>query len=386
VGPGAVARRGSALAAAALAAVVATAAATQVLPTRGAADDDPTAVAAVDGPVDIELCQRAPLSQRVGLVLVVGLPGVTEASDPLVDRLVEVGVGGVMLRDENITGEDQVVELVAGLRQRLGEHLLVAVDDEGGRVSSMGALDQAVRSARRLGSAGPEAAEEFGAELGGLAASVGIDWVLAPVADLDDGPAGGVIGDRSFGDDPLEVAAAATAFARGLQAGGVAVTAKHFPGHGGEGDPHYGDTIDPVGRSELEATDLVPFDALIASGAEATMVGHVIYPEIWGEVPASLAPGAYDLLRQRGFDGVAITDALGMGAIQNRFGFDEAPALAVAAGADAVLVNQGQVVEVLRDGLVAAVEDGRLEEARLDEAVRRVLALRGQDAEGIACG
>ena len=107
-----------------------------------------------------------------------------------------------MLRDDNIVDEEQARALVVGLRERLGPDLLVAVDDEGGRVSSMGALGQSVRSARRLGTEGPEAAATAGRELGELAASLGIDWVFAPVADLDDGPADGVIGDRSFGSDP----------------------------------------------------------------------------------------------------------------------------------------------------------------------------------------
>lgn len=372
------------MAGALLAAVVVTAAATQVLPERSG-DGGPEAASAIDGPAAVDLCERAPLGERAGLVLVVGLPGVVDADHPLVDDLAEVGVGGVMLRRENIVDPDQAEELVAGLRARLGPHLLVAVDDEGGRVSSMGGLDQSLRSARRLGVAGPEAAEEFGFDLGTLAASIGIDWVLAPVADLDDGPFDDVIGDRSFSGDPMEASVAAAAFASGLQEAGVAVTAKHFPGHGGEGDPHFGDTIDDSTLADLEAADLVPFDRLIAEGAEAVMVGHVIYPQIWGDVPASLAPGTYELLRQRGFDGVAVTDALGMGAIQNRSSFDEAPALAVAAGADAVLVNQGQVVLRLHAGLEAAVLEGRLDERRLDEAVGRVLALRGQDPAGIVC-
>ena len=333
----------------------------------------------------ISLCTRASLEDRTGLVLVVGLPGVTSAADPLVDRLAAIGVGGVMLRDANILDEAQATELVSGLRARLGAHLLVAVDDEGGRVSSMGALGQSRTSARRLGQRGVEAAQEAGADLGELASSVGIDWVFAPVADLDDGPASGVIGDRSFGDDPQAVAAAAGAFADGIRSAGVAVTAKHFPGHGGEGDPHAGDTIDPTPLDVLEAEDLVPFEALVDDGAEAVMVGHVAYTAVWGDLPASLQPGAYQLLRDLGFHGVAITDALGMGAVHARFGFDRAPAMAVAAGADAVLVNQGDEVEVLHDGLVAAVREGRLDEGRLDEAVRRVLALRGQSPDGVVC-
>jgi len=351
------------------------------------ANDEVEAAGAAAGAAGGEtaLCSRASLEERAGLVLVVGLPGVTDPDDPLVDRLVAAGVGGVMLRDDNITSEEQAQELVAGLRARLGEGLLVAVDDEGGRVTSLGELGQSVISARRLGQRGPEAALEAGRELGELAASVDIDWVFAPVADLDDGPFSGVIGDRSFGADPDLVAETATAFAQGLRSEGMSVTAKHFPGHGGEGDPHVGGAVDDTSLEDLVAEDLVPFRALFDDGAEAAMIGHVTYPEAWGDRPASLEPRVYELLRAQGFGGVAITDALGMGAIHTRWGFDTAPAMAVAAGADAVLVNQGDQIDVLHAGLVAAVEEGRLDESRLDEAVGRILALRHEPLDGIIC-
>ena len=340
-------------------------------------------LAAASAPISV--CTQASIEDRAGLVLVVGLPGVTTAGDALVDRLAAAGVGGVMLRKENITGERQARDLVAGLRDRLGRHLLVAVDDEGGRVSSMTALGESISTARRLGQRGPDAARAAGRAMGDLLASIDADLVLAPVADLDAGPASGVIGDRSFGDDPTAVGVAATAFADGLHAAGVAVTAKHFPGHGGSGDPHVGDAVDPISSDDLLGADLVPFKALIAGGAEAAMLGHVEYPRVWGDLPASLEPRAYALLRSLGFRGVAITDALGMGAVHARFGFDLAPAMAVAAGADAVLVNQGDQVDVLRAGLVAAVRDGRLDDRRLNEAVGRVLELRGQSAAGVSC-
>jgi beta-N-acetylhexosaminidase len=330
-------------------------------------------------------CEGPSVAARAGLVLVVGLPGVTAPDDPLVDRLAEIGVGGVMLRDDNVVDTDQVEELVDGLRDRLGEDVLVALDEEGGRVTSLRALGDETPSARRLGRDGPEAAAAAGAELGALLRSIGIDWIFAPVVDLDDGPWDGVIGDRSYGADPDDVAEAAGAFADELQDAGIAVTAKHFPGHGGEGDPHLGVTTDLTTRGALVRNDLVPFEALIADGAEAVMVGHVSYPLVWGSLPASLEPGAYAMLRSRGFDGLAVTDALGMGAVHSQWGFDVAPAMALAAGADVALVNQGHRIDELVDGLVAAVERGDLSEARLDEAATRVLALRGQDPTGIIC-
>ena len=346
----------------------------------------PLVPVAAAGAVDPRCVDEASVSTRAGLVLVVGLPGVTRADEPPVDLLAEVGVGGVMLRDDNLTGPRQAAALVTGLRARLGSHLLVALDEEGGRVTSMRALGHVTPSARRLGRAGADAASEAGADLGEAAHDIGVDWVFAPVLDLDDGPASGVIGDRSFGDDPDDVAEVADAFADGLHDAGVAVALKHFPGHGAaDHDPHASASVDDRSLATLLRRDVRPFDALIEAGAEAVMVGHVTYPNVWGDVPASLSSGAYRLLRERGFDGVAITDALGMGAVYNRSGFDQAPTLAIAAGADAVLVNQGDRVLELRDGLVAAVTSGRLDEARLNQAVARMLVLRGQPAAGVLC-
>jgi beta-N-acetylhexosaminidase len=115
------------------------------------------------------------------------------------------------------------------------------------------------------------------------------------------------------------------------------------------------------------------------------MVGHVAYPRLWGELPASLEPQAYALLRSMGFEGVAITDALGMGTVHSRWGFDVAAPMALAAGADAVLVNQGDRYAELIRGIVAAVATGELAEARLDEAAARVLDLHGRDGDLVIC-
>jgi beta-N-acetylhexosaminidase len=334
---------------------------------------------------DEQRCDGATVEQRAAAVVVAGLPGVTTADHPVVDRMAATGVGGVMLRDENLLDATQATDLVAGLRARLGEDLLVAVDEEGGRVTSLRALGDDTPSARRLGREGPEAARREGAELGALLRSLGIDWIFAPVLDRDDGPAAGLIGDRSFGSDPSLVTATASAFAAGVRAEGVAVTLKHFPGSLGAGDPHVGASTSDVTLQELERSDLPPFRAMVGEGAEAVMVGHVAYPRLWGELPASLEPQAYALLRSMGFEGVAITDALGMGTVHSRWGFDVAAPMALAAGADAVLVNQGDRYAELIRGIVAAVATGELAEARLDEAAARVLDLHGRDGDLVIC-
>ena len=329
-------------------------------------------------------CIPAPLEDRAAATLLVGLPGVTDPSAPLVAEVAGLGVGGVLLTDANIVAVDQTRALVAELRQRAPRPLLVAVDEEGGRVSSVRNVAPRGPSARRLGGAGPEAARTAGMALGGLLRSLDVDVALAPVADLDGGPAGGVIGDRSFGTDPPAVAAAATAFADGLREAGVAATAKHFPGHAGAADSHGGPvTVDRTVEA-LEATDLVPFSALVEDDVPLVMLGHVTYTRL-GPMPASLEPAAYRLLRGTGFDGVAVTDSLGMGAINLRWPFPEAAVRALLAGADLALATDGSHARAMRDELVAAVRVGRLPEPRLDEAVTRVLRLRGEDPATMVC-
>jgi beta-N-acetylhexosaminidase len=239
-------------------------------------------------------------------------------------------------------------------------------------------------SARRLGDAGPDAARDAGRRLGATLSALDVDVALAPVADLDSGPAGGVIGDRSFGTDPAAVAADATAFAAGLREAGVAPTAKHFPGHAGAADSHRGPVTVDRTVGALEAADLVPFSALVEDDVPLVMLGHVAYTGL-GDLPASVNPAAYRLLRNTGFTGVAVTDSLGMGAINLRGPFPEAAVRAILAGADLALATDGSHARAMRDELVAAVRVGRLPESRLDEAVTRVLRLRGDDPATMVC-
>lgn len=329
-------------------------------------------------------CTPAPLEDRAATTLLVGLPGVTSPDAPLAGEVAGLGVGGILLTDANVADADQARALVAGLRGTSPRPVLVAVDDEGGRVSSTQALAPRGPSARRLGASGPDAARAAGRSLGATLASIDVDVALAPVADLDGGPATGVIGDRSFGTEPSAVAASATAFAEGLGESGIAPTAKHFPGYAGAADSHDGPATVDRSVDALEAADLVPFRALVDDDVPLVMLGHVAYSGL-GPMPASLEPGAYRLLRDTGFEGVAITDSLGMGAINLRWPFPEAAVRAVLAGADLALATDGSYARAMRDELVSAVRVGRLPEDRLDEAVARVLRLRGEDPASMVC-
>lgn len=332
-------------------------------------------------------CTPAPLESRAAAVLVVGMPGVQTATDPLARTLVELGVGGVFLSEPNVESAGQVRALVDGLQSAAERPLLVSTDEESGRVAVTRAIVGAGPSPRRLArQQTPEQVREYAAGVGTRLAEVGVNLDLAPLFDLDDGPSSGIVGDRSFSADPETAAEYGLAFSSGLADAGVLPTVKHFPGQGrSTTDPHAQAAVVDVTVEELRTSDLLPFQRAIEAGAPVVMVNHLGYTALDGDLPASLSPKAYALLREMGFRGVAITDSLGMGAVNLRWDFPEAAVRAIEAGADAALATDGNQAQRMRDALVEAVRSGRLPEQRLNEAAARVTALAGGDPMQLTC-
>jgi beta-N-acetylhexosaminidase len=329
-------------------------------------------------------CRPAPVEARAATVLAVGINNATTADAPLAARVAALGVGGVILLGPNIVDADQARALIAGLRQQSPRDLLVAVDEEGGRVSRLRPILGSTPSARTLGQRSLADIAAVARERGGVLRDLGFDLVLAPVVDADGGPSGGAVGDRAFATTPADSGPRAAAFATGLRGAGVAATAKHFPGQGGLADSHDGEVVSDAPLADLRAAATAGFGPVINAGVGAVMMSHVTYRAL-GPLPASLEPAAYRLLRSLGFGGVAITDAVGMEAIVEQWSLPEAAVPALKAGADLVLATPGDKAAAMRDGVVAAVADGRLAESRLDEAVARVLVLRGEDPRTMVC-
>ena len=332
-------------------------------------------------------CAPAPLAKRAAAVLVVGIPGVTTADDALGQSVVDLGVGGLFLSEPNVESAEQVTALVSGLRARAGRPLLVSTDEESGRVAVTREIVGAGPSPRRLArQSTPEQVREFAAGVGGRLKEVGIDLDLAPLLDLDEGRSGGIIGDRSFSADPETAARYGLAFSYGLADAGVTPTVKHFPGQGrSTTDTHAEAAVVDATVEELRSTDLLPFQRAIDAGAPVVMLNHLGYSAMDADLPATLSPKAYALLREMGFEGVAMTDSLGMGAVNLRWDFPEAAVRAIEAGADAALATDGNQAVRMRDALVEAVNSGRLPEERLDEAAARVAALAGGDEQALTC-
>ena len=358
-------------------------AATQAVSSELAVSGGPVAAA---GDV-ADSCEPAPLRRRAAQVLVVGMPGVVAPDDDLARELVDLGVGGVFVNDANVVTAEQVSGLVYGLKASSGVPLMVATDEEAGRVSTFRHLIGVTSSPRTLAATRtPDEVREYAAELAAGLSGLGVNTDMAPVADLDGGPSTGVIGDRSFSADPAVAAEYAAAFAAGLADGGVLPVVKHFPGLGQTGvDVHRAAATVTTPLADLLRHDVQPFVSLIAAGAPVVMLGHAQYAALDAERPASLSAASYRLLRELGFDGVAMTDSLGMGAVHRRWDFPEAAVLAVEAGADAVLATDGRHARDMRDAIVRAVRRGVLDEGRLNEAAARMLALKGVDPRPLTC-
>lgn len=332
-------------------------------------------------------CVPAPLGERAGRVLVVGLPGVTAADDPLVDEVAGLNVGGILLNAANVRSPSQVAGLVAGVRSASRGPITVTVDEEPGRVTAFGDIVGPSPSARRLANEGsPADVRDLARSIGFTLARAGVDVDLAPVVDLDDGPWRGTIGDRSFSDDPTEATAYAMAFAAGLDDAGIISVAKHFPGHGlSTTDSHVGRAAVTAPLAAIRATHLRPFHDMVAAGVPVVMMNHLDYQALDPDLPASLSPKAYALLRETGFTGVAITDSVGMGAVNQRWDVAEAAVMSIAAGADGVLVTDGRMAKHMHRALLEAIAAGTLDEQRLNQAAARMTALAGGDPATFAC-
>lgn len=211
------------------------------------------------------------------------------------------------------------------------------------------------------------------------ARALGIHQVFAPVCDVNLNPNNPVINTRSFGERPYAVAALADAVSRGMQAGGVIATAKHFPGHGDtDVDSHYGLPLIRKSRLQLDSVEFVPFKRLINNGVGSVMIAHVKLPLLDAAKPATLSKIIVSdlLINEFGFDGLIVTDALEMDALKKHFSVDSVAINAVEAGNDMLLLPIDDAATV--EAIVNAVRSGRISEERIDRSVRKILTVKEQ--------
>ncbi|MDR5698283.1 glycoside hydrolase family 3 protein [Agromyces aerolatus] len=311
------------------------------------------------------------------------LPGFEGPDAPgwLLDLLRE-GLGGVCLFGSNVVSAAQLRTLVATLRGA-GPESVVAIDEEGGDVTRLHAAAGSPYPGNALLGRLDDVAltERVARAVGEALADVGVTLTFAPDADVNSNASNPVIGVRSFGADPALAARHTAAWVRGVQASGVAASAKHFPGHGDTAeDSHLALPVVDLPLAELTARELVPFRAAIEAGTRTIMTSHILLPQLDPGLPATLSPRILGgLLRDElGFEGVIVSDALDMRGASGERGIAEAAVLALAAGCDLLCIGT-DVSEATVEGTVAAVEravaDGRLARARVAEAAARVREL-----------
>lgn len=290
-------------------------------------------------------------------------------------RLLAEGVGGVIL----LGGSTAEVRLrTQQLASWSSQPLLFCADVEEGvgqRFEGASWLPPPM-SVGQIHARDPEAALALAAAYGRCTArearQIGLNWILAPVCDVNNNPANPVINVRAWGEDPGTVSALTAAFIEAAQAEGVLCCAKHFPGHGDTaGDSHLELPVLAHSRERLEAIELPPFQRAIAADVASVMTGHLLLSALDDQRPATLSAAVLSqLLRQdMGFGGLVATDALVMEAITAHHGPGEAAVLAMEAGADLVLMPADADAAI--DAIVAAINGGRISPTRLQQSLRR---------------
>lgn len=306
----------------------------------------------------------------------VGFSGLEPDRDFL--SLVDEGVFGAVLFKRNVSTPEATAALCRGLKERAGRPFVLGVDQEGGRVARLrGSPFTALPPMREIGARGdPALAERVGRLLAYELRAVGFDWDFAPVLDVDTNPKNPVIGDRAFSRDPAVVAELGVALARGLEAGGVASSGKHFPGHGDtHQDSHHELPRLPYGIERLREVELIPFRAYAQAGLASLMTAHVIFEAVDADVPATMNPTVLrGILREElGFEGVLVSDDLEMKAIADHYGIERSAVAGALAGVDLFLVcHRADEQRRCIDALTRAVEEGVVPVERIEKANARL--------------
>jgi beta-N-acetylhexosaminidase len=321
------------------------------------------------------------LRDRVAQLIMPWVPGSYTASDaPAFQRerrwVDSLHVGGIIV---SVGAPNDIAARINALQRAAPLPLLIASDFESGtsiRLNggtpfppNMGLAAGGRDSDARL--IGRVTAEEGRA--------VGVHMAFAPAADVNNNPANPIINTRSFSEDPAIAARFTAAAVRGLEENGMLATIKHFPGHGDtETDSHLALPVIDADWARLDSLELVPFRAGIDAGASAVMSAHIALPQLdAGRIrPATVVPEMLTgILRDSlGFEGLTVTDALNMQGVVSLYGAGEASVLALLAGADLLLMpaDAGEAIEAI----VAAVEEGRVTEERVNRSVRKLLDIK----------
>lgn len=335
-----------------------------------------------------------PLEEKIGQLFIctpdaiTGVSGATEAGEATRSAISNTMVGGLAYFSANLTSPDQTRQMLSDTKAIYSDLGLpepfLCVDEEGGTVSRIfgnPAFGKTpIPDMITVGTSGNTGeASASGTEIGTYLYDLGFNVDFAPVADVLTNPSNTVMAQRSFGSDPQLVSSMVRAESEALKAQGIIPVLKHYPGHGATSqDSHEGYASTDKSLDELMQSELVPF-ANAADYAPVIMVGHISDTNVSSDgLPATLSKTfVTDILRgQLGYHGLVITDAMAMGAIANQYSSDQAAVMAIEAGCDMIL--QPADFSTAYNGVLQAVNTGKISEERINESLRRILTVKEQ--------
>ncbi len=318
-------------------------------------------------------------SEKVGQLMMIGIQG-TEVNENSLYMLHEYHIGGIVFFDRNLKDKAQVQKLTDDLQSQSQQKLplFIGIDEEGGDVVRMKQEITPPPSQKEVGNSGNlQKAEELATGTAKQLKELGINLNFAPVADV------GSPDERSFSSDAQVVSKFVLSAAKGYEQENMIYSLKHFPGIGkGKVDTHIDSYSVDADKNELEKEDLLPFKTAVNQLAPENymiMVSHLTYSALDKDTPASLSKNIINnILRQElNYEGVIITDDMEMGAISKYYSFDEVGVKAILAGADMVMVcHDYEHEKAVYNGLLKAVQSGKISEERLNQSVHRILKMK----------
>lgn len=322
------------------------------------------------------------LEEKVGQMIFAGIKGKVMTNET--KKIISTDqVGGIILFKDNLKNAKQSVTLLNSIREENSKNkvpLFLGVDEEGGRISRLPELTK-LPTNEELGKRNDASLSyNIGKLLGKELSAFGFNLDFAPVLDINSNPDNPIIGDRAFGTDAQIVSELGLQTMDGIQSEQVISVVKHFPGHGDTAvDSHKELPIIQKSLKDLQTLELIPFTRAIEHGAEVVMIGHILLPKIDSIYPASISEKIItDVLREQlDYEGIIITDDMTMKAILNTFEISEAAVSAVKAGNDIVLVAHDYAnIKKTKEAILHAIETGEITEQRIDESVKRILAIK----------
>lgn len=370
--------------------------ATQILTPKTTEDSEEDTIVTDSEEIDAmaaAIVENMSLEEKIGQMFIVNLEQLDDSqgdcyefrdcTDAMKNSMDTYKIGGVILFARNIESVEQTKTLIQDLQDQAQIPLFVSVDEEGGDVARIGNnSNMRTTTFPPMEEVGKMNDEEYaynmGVTIAGDIKSLGFNLDFAPVADVKTNEYNTEIGNRAFGSDADLVSDMVEQVVKGIQSQGISATLKHFPGHGSvSGDTHEMAVNADTDLITLRSTEFKPFEAGIQAGADFVMVSHISISKVTEDtIPACMSKLVIQtMLRDElGFDKVIITDALDMGAITEAYESEQAAVNCVKAGVDILLMSTD--LQASYDAVLKAVEDGNIDESRIDDSVRRIMTVK----------